>query len=221
MIMEIKLKNRLLFILTAGLLINGCSGQEYTKKQLDSIYLERYRLYDNIKSSEIKINDLFTIDDDKKILKNLEKMYGKADAYEEYGPFQDEGIDEIGYDYTYGCTDFNDCKGKRKNGVPYNLISFSKYPNKENKQLSYISILLSQYNGQEFFISIKEKKITVGNTLEDIRELFPNSYKYYKILSDNNYPVGFQVMIFPENKKIYFEIDENNIIMGIEIDEIE
>lgn len=221
MIMEIELKNKLLCILTFGFLINGCSGQEYTKKQLDSIYSERYRLYDNIESSEIKINDLFTIDEDIEILKNLEKMYGKADAYEEYGPFQDEGIEEIGYDYTYGCTNFNDCKRKRENDIPYNLISFSRYSNKENKQLSYMSIGLSQYNGGEFFLTIRDKKITVGNLIDDLKPLFPNSYKYYNILSKHDYPVGFQVMIYSENKKVHFVLNENQRIKKIDIEDIE
>lgn len=221
MIMETKLKNKLLLILIFGFLINGCSGQEYTKKQLDSIYSKRYRLYDNIESHEIKLNDLFIINDDIEILKNLEKMYGKADAYQEYGPFLDEGIEEIGYDYTYGCKNFNDCKRKREKNIPYNLISFSKYPNNDSKQLTYISFGLSQYNGKDFFLTIRDKKITVGNLMNDLKLLFPNSYKYYNLLIKHNYPVGFQVMIFSENKKIYFEFDENDRIIGLEINEIE
>ncbi|MHA7830029.1 MAG: hypothetical protein ACX93O_02945 [Flagellimonas sp.] len=216
--METRLINRLLVMIASFLTMQiSCKGQEYTKKQLDSLYSNRYRLYDDVDAQDVKINGLYAISEDEKIMENLEVMFGKVDYYEKLGPFPDEGIEDIVYRYSYGCFSFNDCNGNDK----INGIGFNNYPNEENKSLLYFGISFNKYKSKEFFLSLKEKKITIGNTLEDIRELFPDSYKYYHILSDNNYPVGFQVMIFPENKKIYFEFDENDIIKGIEIDEIE
>jgi len=220
--MEIKLKNKF-FVATIILLatITSCKGQEYTKKQLDSLYSKRYRLYDTIQPQEVKINGLYTINEHQKLFNNIENIFGKADNYEKYGPFPEEGIDEIGYDYTYGCESFDDCKKKRGNKIPFNIINFSQYPNENRKAFSFININLKKHNKRDFYLTLKGKKITIGNTLEEIKLLFPNSYKYFKLLSENKYSVGFHVMIFSENKKIYFGLDKDNNINNIEIDEIE
>lgn len=221
MTMEIKLSKLVLIALSLLTSITSCKGQEYTKKQLDSLYSNRYQLYDSISPSDVKLNGLFAINEHKKILENIETMFGKADAYEEYGPFPDEGIENIGHDFTYGCTDFDDCKKKQENNIFYNLISFSQFNDENSKTLTYISIKQNRYKNKNFFIKLKHKNITIGNNIDDIKKLFPNSYKYYKLLLAKGYSVGFQVMIFSENKKIYFGLDENNIVTNLEIDEIE
>ena len=216
--MEIKLKNKF-FVATIILLatIISCKGQEYTKKQLDSLYSKRYRLYDTIQPQEVKINGLYAINEHKRLLNNVETTFGKADYYEVFGPYPDEGIEETIDRYSYGCHNFDDCN----NNNQINGIGFVSYPNSSEKLLLYFGFSFLELNKKDFYLTLKGKKITIGNTLEEIKLLFPNSYKYFKLLSENKYSVGFHVMIFSENKKIYFGLDKDNNINNIEIDEIE
>lgn len=156
---------------------------------------------DSIVFNEVKLNGaMFPITPDE-----VTTLFGKPDRKVEFESDIDPGAYTLSLNY--GCKSFEECKKKKEKITGFGFLRFEDYQDGK-----YIFNNFA-FSNSEIRFTVKNQDIFIGDGVERLKDLFPESYGFYQYkidedITDRGSYVG--VYILNEYKQLVFQIDEKS-----------
>lgn len=132
-------------------------------------------------------------------------LFGKPDRKVEFESDIDRGAYSLSLNY--GCSSFEECKIKKEEITGFGFLRFEDYQNGRYLFNNFA------FSNPAIRLTVKNQDIFIGDGVERLKELFPESYRFYQYkidedITDRGSYVG--VYILNEYKQLVFQIDEKS-----------
>tara|TARA_R110000744_G_scaffold319293_1_gene425619 strand:- start:1351 stop:1962 length:612 start_codon:yes stop_codon:yes gene_type:complete len=173
----------------------------YSQERNNYLPSDFAKLSDSIKLSDIYINGNYFPQSPKDVI----SLFGSPDDTDEFESDIDEGAFTLGL--SYGCFSFEDCKEKSSEITEFNFQRFEDFKNGKYFFNNFA------FSNPAIRLTVKNQDIFIGDGVERLKELFPESYRFYQYkidedITDRGSYVG--VYILNEYKQLVFQIDEKS-----------
>jgi len=173
----------------------------YSQERNNYLPSDFAKLSDSIKLSDIYINGNYFPQSPKDVI----SLFGSPDDTDEFESDIDPGTYTLSLNY--GCKSFEECKKKKEKITGFGFLRFEDYQDGK-----YIFNNFA-FSNSEIRFTVKNQDIFIGDGVERLKELFPESYRFYQYkidedITDRGSYVG--VYILNEYKQLVFQIDEKS-----------